>query len=92
MEIMLLTLILCLFLAIPIQIHVGSMYWVTYLVLVYFITFPSGPIQQIVKHIQERKEAGKVECKRCQNTINEMDVICSACKLEVSYGSHSTEN
>jgi hypothetical protein len=90
MEIMLLTLILCLFLAIPIQIHVGSMYWVTYLVLVYFITFPSGPVQQIIKRIKERKEAEKVECQRCQNTINEMDVICSACKLEMSYGSHST--
>ena len=92
MEIMLLTLILCLFLAIPIQIHVGSVYWLTYLVLVYFITFPSGPVQQIIKRIKERKEANNVECSRCRKEINEMDVMCTSCKLELSYGSHAAHD
>ncbi len=88
METKLLTLLLCLFLIIPIQIHVGSFYWLVYLALVYLITFPSGPVQQMRKHRRERRKAGQTTCQHCGGAINEMDVICINCKLEMSYGSH----
>jgi hypothetical protein len=87
MEIKLLTIALCLFLLIPIQIHVGSAYWLSYLVLVYFITFPSAPVPQILKRLKDRHTADRVVCSHCDELINEMDVMCSPCKIEVSMGS-----
>ena len=89
METKLLTLLLCLFLIIPIQIHVGSFYWIAYLALVYIITFPSGPVQQMLKHRRDRKKVGQSICEKCGSKVNQMDTICNDCKLEISYGSHS---
>lgn len=89
MEITLLGIVLCLFLLVKIPVHVGSLYWLTFLFIVYLVSFPSGPVQQIKKRIRERPHAGIKTCSHCDNQVNEQDLMCSQCKLELAHRARS---
>ncbi|WP_196159255.1 hypothetical protein [Reinekea sp. G2M2-21] len=65
---------------------IGLLFWFTYFGLVYFFTFPGGPIKQILNRQRERRQAGNTACGHCGATINAMDTLCVACKLEMSFG------
>lgn len=85
MEITLLGIVLCVFLFFKVPLNVGSLYWLTFLFIVYLVSFPSGPVQQIKKRLRERPLAGTHRCSRCENDVNNQDLMCSQCKLELAY-------
>ncbi len=86
MWILLFSLFVLLFAQLP--IHVGEEYWLVFLILVYLITFPTGPVQRFKDRLHERKHGHKQPCELCGTPVHEEDLLCPMCKLEASYRSY----
>lgn len=89
MEKYILTLLLFVCLMAQLPLYTGSLYWLLFLMLAYVFTFPNGPVHSIRARLAERKQASTTGCSHCQKPINQQDVLCSSCKLELSLrGNH----
>lgn len=84
----LMTLVLFVALFAQVPVHTGSVFWLYFLLLVYVLTFPSGPAQSVKRRLRNRKKREHHPCAHCQRQILKQDPLCMHCQLELSFGGH----
>lgn len=79
-------LVLFLFLLANAPLQTGPLFWLMLIVLIYVFTFPGGPAQSIKARLRSRRKSRKKTCVHCHQSINDQDVLCHPCKLELTLG------